>query len=173
MFHFKAKISKVGSSYAVILPKPVIEFFKLEKGSELILTADDNGIQISVPLNPIVEEFLKFADKHKKISLIATNFIDKKTTYKILDLINQSPQTYQEIARQMNKPNAEIQNILQQLVDEKLIHLNSETLNYEITNDGHVICVLSAVTAENISDPPTTLKKTDSKLTSSLSHKVP
>lgn len=53
MFHFKTKVSRVGTSYAVIIPKPIIDFFHLTKGSELILTADENGIHILPSANQI------------------------------------------------------------------------------------------------------------------------
>jgi len=43
---FEVKIMKLGTAYGIIIPKPVISGFKLEKGSKLKMTVIDGEISL-------------------------------------------------------------------------------------------------------------------------------
>jgi len=151
MFHFKVKIFKAGTSNAIIIPKPVSDFFKLEKGSELILTADDNGIQIS-PNKKIV------VTRGDGTLIVSTDMV--RTTQptrqeiantSLIEKLQQNPDAMHILEKLIQKPfrpkmppklleesglfSSAILS-LQLLEQNDLIHLNPETRNYEITQEG-------------------------------------
>ncbi|MFM9926484.1 AbrB/MazE/SpoVT family DNA-binding domain-containing protein [Variovorax sp. H27-G14] len=52
------KLTQIGNSVGVILPKEVLARLKLEKGDTLFLTEAANGVTLT-PYDPVVDEQLK------------------------------------------------------------------------------------------------------------------
>jgi AbrB family looped-hinge helix DNA binding protein len=51
---YTVKVTSVGSSSIIVLPKPVVDGFNLQKGDRLEMTVTDNGIHI--PLEEKIED---------------------------------------------------------------------------------------------------------------------
>lgn len=62
---FKLKVTTVGNSTGVVLPKEVLAKMHIEKGDNLYLTPTPNGFEIS-PYNPEFEQEMEIARKVMK-----------------------------------------------------------------------------------------------------------
>jgi putative addiction module antidote len=62
---FKLKVTTVGNSTGVVLPKEVLAKMHIEKGDNLYLTPTPNGFEIT-PYNPEFEEEMDTARKVMK-----------------------------------------------------------------------------------------------------------
>jgi AbrB family looped-hinge helix DNA binding protein len=51
---YTVTVTSVGSSSIIVLPKPVVDGFNLQKGDRLEMTVTDNGIHI--PLEERIED---------------------------------------------------------------------------------------------------------------------
>ncbi len=58
----KAKVTTVGSSTGVVIPKEALNRMKLKKGDTLFMSETDNGYEIS-PYDPAFDEEMKAAEK--------------------------------------------------------------------------------------------------------------
>ena len=56
--HYTLKLTQIGNSVGVILPKEVLVAMKVEKGQSVFLTEAPEGFQIT-PYNPALEEQLR------------------------------------------------------------------------------------------------------------------
>lgn len=56
--HFTLKLTQIGNSVGVVLPKEALASLKLEKGDSIYLTESPEGFQLT-PYDPAVEEQLK------------------------------------------------------------------------------------------------------------------
>ena len=56
------KLTTVGNSTGVILPKDILEKLRAKKGDSLLVFETRNGIQLS-PYDPTVEEQMEIAEK--------------------------------------------------------------------------------------------------------------
>jgi putative addiction module antidote len=55
---YALKLTQIGNSVGVVLPKEVLNHMKLEKGDTVFLTESPEGFQVT-PYNPEIEEQLK------------------------------------------------------------------------------------------------------------------
>lgn len=62
MTHVRLKVTQVGSSLGVILPKELLSRFKIEKGDNLIVSETPNGFQLTA-YEPNIEAQLEIARK--------------------------------------------------------------------------------------------------------------
>lgn len=62
---FKLKVTTVGNSTGVVLPKEVLAKMQIEKGDNLYLTPTPNGFEIT-PYNPEFEQEMTIARKVMK-----------------------------------------------------------------------------------------------------------
>ena len=62
---FSLKLTKIGNSLGLILPKEVLARLKLEKGDEIFITEAQEGYRIT-PHNPAFEAQMKAARKIMK-----------------------------------------------------------------------------------------------------------
>ena len=62
---FSLKLTKIGNSLGLILPKEVLSRLKLEKGDEIFITEAAEGYRIT-PHNPAFEAQMKAAHKIMK-----------------------------------------------------------------------------------------------------------
>ena len=62
---FRLKLTQIGNSLGVILPKQALSRLKLKKGDEILITETAEGYRIA-PHNPIFESQMKVARKTMK-----------------------------------------------------------------------------------------------------------
>jgi putative addiction module antidote len=58
----KLKVTTIGSSAGIVLPKEVLSRLKIEKGDSVFLTESPDGVRIT-PYNPEFEEQMSLARK--------------------------------------------------------------------------------------------------------------
>ena len=62
---FRLKLTQIGNSLGVVLPKQALSRLKLKKGDEILITETAKGYRIA-PHNPIFESQMKVARKTMK-----------------------------------------------------------------------------------------------------------
>ncbi len=50
---YTVTLTSVGTSYVVVVPKPIVDGFGLKKGQKLEMIVKDNGIFITLPVSSI------------------------------------------------------------------------------------------------------------------------
>jgi putative addiction module antidote len=58
----KVKITAIGNSFGVILPKSVLERLRVSKGDQVLLVETANGIELT-PFDPVVARQMEFAER--------------------------------------------------------------------------------------------------------------